>query len=288
MRSPTSRGGRRAPAPTLPRWQAVALGALHGPAELLPISSSGHMATVPWLLGWSYAELDGEQRKRFEVALHAATAAALALATRRELGETRRAIGVARAALLAIPSVAPAALIGWALERPIERRLGTPAATAIGLLGGTLAIALADRAPEARCWREARPADAAWLGIAQALALFPGVSRSGTVTAAARFRRFTREDASRLSRHTALPVIAGAALLKAGGLRRRPLEPALRVTFAAGVGASFCSTLLCARLLLRAQGGRWLLACCLYRAALAGAVLRRVMASRETPRRRRR
>ena len=63
---------------------ATALGILHGPAELLPVSSSGHVALVPWLLGWPYAGLDPEPRKAFEVALHAGTAAALivALATR--------------------------------------------------------------------------------------------------------------------------------------------------------------------------------------------------------------
>ncbi len=58
--------------------QAVALGALHGPAELLPISSSGHIALVPWLLEWDYDQLDNELRKSFEVALHAGTALALA------------------------------------------------------------------------------------------------------------------------------------------------------------------------------------------------------------------
>src|SRR3954467_6090263 len=56
---------------------AIVLGLLHGPAELLPVSSSGHVAVVPWLLGWPYSGLDGELRKAFEVALHAGTAAAL-------------------------------------------------------------------------------------------------------------------------------------------------------------------------------------------------------------------
>src|SRR5437763_6183204 len=66
---------------------AVALGVLHGPAELLPISSSGHVTLVPWLLGWPYPELDPELRKAFEVALHAGTAAALLIALRGEVVE---------------------------------------------------------------------------------------------------------------------------------------------------------------------------------------------------------
>ena len=68
----------------LPIVQAVALGLLHGPAELLPISSSGHVTLVPWLLGWSYPRLDPELRKSFEVALHAGTAAALLVGLRAE------------------------------------------------------------------------------------------------------------------------------------------------------------------------------------------------------------
>ena len=75
------------PQAELPLGQALALGVLHGPAELLPVSSSGHVELVPWLLGWSYAELDGELRKAFEVALHAGTAAALLVALREEVGE---------------------------------------------------------------------------------------------------------------------------------------------------------------------------------------------------------
>src|SRR5205809_6905938 len=73
--------------PELELRHALALGVLHGPAELLPISSSGHTELVPWLLGWSYADLDGELRKAFEVALHAGTAAALLVALRDEVGE---------------------------------------------------------------------------------------------------------------------------------------------------------------------------------------------------------
>ena len=74
----------------LPLGQAVALGLLHGPAELLPISSSGHIAVVPWLAGWNYHRLDDELRKSFEVALHTGTAAALLLTLRREVDEAIR------------------------------------------------------------------------------------------------------------------------------------------------------------------------------------------------------
>ena len=88
------RASRRWPPPSAGRaasiGHAVALGLLQGPAELLPISSSGHIALVPWLLGWPYADLDAELRKSFEVALHAGTAAALLIVLRREVVDTVR------------------------------------------------------------------------------------------------------------------------------------------------------------------------------------------------------
>ena len=69
---------------------ALALGLLQGPAELLPVSSSGHTTLLPWLAGWPYAELDGELRKSFEVALHAGAGLALAIDMRSELLEQAR------------------------------------------------------------------------------------------------------------------------------------------------------------------------------------------------------
>jgi len=124
---------RRAADGALRTRDAVALGLLHGPAELLPVSSSGHVAVVPWLLDWPYQRLDGELRKAFEVALHAGTAAALVVGLRDELAHAARGLDRRRAQLIVL-SFVPPALVGCLLERPIERRLGTPATTAAGLL----------------------------------------------------------------------------------------------------------------------------------------------------------
>src|ERR1700716_4485301 len=87
---------------------AVVLGALHGPAELLPISSSGHVALGPWLLDWPHARLDPELRKAFEVALHAGTAAALVVALRDEVADALFELDRRRGALL-LPSAPPPA-----------------------------------------------------------------------------------------------------------------------------------------------------------------------------------
>ncbi len=250
---------------------AVALGALQGPAELLPISSSGHVTLLPWLLGWDYDRLDDGLRKAFEVALHAGSAAALLLVLRAEVSEALRGADRQRLSLIGL-SCAPAALAGYALERPIERRLGRPATIAGGLLAGSAALAVADRRPELRGPNEADWRDALWVGMAQACALVPGVSRNGATLAAARWRRFTGEEASRLSRHASLPVIAGATGLKAIRVGRA-LPPGTALPFAAGAATSFASTLVSAFLLLRLERGHSLRPYAAYRTALAGVVL---------------
>jgi len=111
---------------SLPLRHALALGLMHGPAELLPISSSGHTTLVPWLLGWPYPELDPALRKSFEVALHAGTAVGLLIALRSEVGEAAASFDRRRAILIA-GSFIPPAIVGYTLEGPIEKRLGTPA-----------------------------------------------------------------------------------------------------------------------------------------------------------------
>jgi undecaprenyl-diphosphatase len=263
------------PSQAPPLGEALALGALHGPAELLPISSSGHTSLVPWLLGWRYGELDPELRKSFEIALHAGTAAALLITLRGEVGEAVEGLN-ARRLILIVLSFVPPAVVGFTLERPIERRLGTPGTVAAGLLVGSAAMAWADRSPQTRGHEEAGAADALWLGVAQSCALFPGVSRNGATLAAARLRGFAREDANRLSRHVALPVIAGATLLKGIRLSKSGLPPSARVPFAAGAAASFASTLGSTWLIRQVERDRSLWPYAAYRAALATAVLARL------------
>src|SRR5665213_2226160 len=93
--------------PELTVGQATALGALHGPAELLPISSSGHVALIPWLLGWDYERLDAELRKSFEVALHAGTATALLITLRSEVHDTMRSMSPRLVGLIALSFMPP-------------------------------------------------------------------------------------------------------------------------------------------------------------------------------------
>src|ERR1700721_2269380 len=96
-----------------PLRHAVALGLMQGPAELLPISSSGHTTLIPWLVGWSYGELRGGPRKAFEVPPPAGGGIALAIDMRGELSEQLRSTSPRRALLLAL-SLGPAAIAGFA------------------------------------------------------------------------------------------------------------------------------------------------------------------------------
>ncbi len=248
------------------------LGAVQGPAELLPVSSSAHLSLVPWFAGWHLERLDPASRKDFEVALHAGTAAALLVGQRRAIAQELRRMDARRGAAIALSAALPAA-VGFALEHPIERRLGGPRTIAAGLVSGSAAMLLADRNPQARGPEDVGALDGVALGVAQAVALAPGVSRTGATLAAARWRRFTRREADLLSRTVAVPVILGAATLRVARMRRRGLAIPARRALLAGGTAAFASTLVSQRLI--SQKGRdrspWPYAA--YRLGLAGAVV---------------
>ena len=202
--------------------QALVLGLLQGLGEFLPISSSGHLIVVPWLLGWP------EHSLAFDVALHVGTLAAVVFAF---AGDWRRLLasglrGTLRGrpfaepegrllGLLALASV-PGAVAGLLLEKRAETVFRSPGLVAItmGLLGGVLF--LADRRA-----RDASPGgvtsvrDALLIGLAQGLAIVPGVSRSGATISMALFLGYGREEAARFSFLLATPITFGAAALKA-------------------------------------------------------------------------
>ncbi len=250
----------------------MALGAIQGPTELLPVSSSGHLVLVPSTLGWRYRDLDPELRKSFEVALHTGGAVALLIGLRHEVAAYARSFGVENLVNLAL-SFAPAALAALAFERPIERHLSEPRPVAIALIAGAVAMAAADGFPEERGREEATAVDALAIGFAQACALVPGVSRNGATLSAARVLRFRRPDANVISRQIALPVILGAAVLKGVRLAGRGLPPGVAAGMLAGAGAAFASTLASMRLIAMLERSRSLLPYAGYRAALGAVAL---------------
>jgi undecaprenyl-diphosphatase len=265
----------------LPLRHAVALGLVQGPTELLPVSSSAHTTLIPLLLRWPYGELDGEQRKSFEVALHAGAGVALAIDMRTELLAAARVLDGRRVLTIAL-SLAPAALTGVVLGPLIERRLGGPRSIAAGLLAGGAAMALADTrdAGAERSEDDAQPGDGCARGLAQSIALAPGVSRYGATLPAARARGFSRSGAQALSWHAALPVMLGASSLQAARLVHRGLPSGSAAPLTAGACSAFVSTLLSARLLRRRIHA--LLPYSLYRMLLAALVLARLR-GRQTP-----
>lgn len=223
-----------------PGRELIALGLIQGPAEMLPVSSSAHLALL------HRPEMSPSDRKETEVGLHLGSAIAF-LADRPRI----------RPGFLAA-ATAPPVIAGFLLMRVVEERLGTPRTIAVGLLAGSAAMVLADRVPEVRTepdWR-----DGLAMGLGQASALLPGVSRSGACWAAARSRGFTREAATSLSREAALPVLVGAAVLKARHVR----------ALAPGIAAAAVSTFAARRLPVR-QAPAWPWA--VYRTALAAAIL---------------
>ncbi len=315
---------------------AVVLGLLHGPTELLPISSSAHTTLVPWLAGWPYDQLDPRLRKSFEVALHAGTAAALLLRPpsggtprNRDTATTTDSEHLARTRLgFLIAALAPPALVGYMLGGQIERRLGTPAKIAYGLLAGSAAMGGAEvykkwHAPRARGGHRhfednnlqaqraapdpsghnatgpveqttatgtserkvgSRPAlsanarDGLALGLAQALALIPGVSRSGATLATARARGFSRQEADQLSWTVGLPVIAGATMLQGTRLAHRraraDMPPGTALPLAVGGASAFLSTLASSKALNPRRRAQLLPVCIAYRVVLAAYVIR--------------
>lgn len=244
------------------------LGLIQGPAELLPVSSSGHLVLVPRLLGWDHAGLPAEVRKTFEVALHAGSAPALLVAARRHgLGDLR---------LLGL-TLLPPAVLGGVFESAIEGRLGSVGSVCAGQVAGGVALLLADLAPERRSTPTA--VDHLAVGFAQAAALAPGVSRFGAALSAARLRGLARPSALQLSLRAALPVTVAAGALKGVRMAQGDLAPELYRPLAAGSLAALASSLVSLPLLsaLERRGVLRALAC--YRIALGVTVLAHTLAA---------
>lgn len=210
----------------LPDWQALILGLTQGLTELLPISSSGHLILVPWLGNWHYLESHAAYNKTFDVALHAGTLVAvvayfwadIVAILRAWVGSIRRrsiSSQNERLAWLLLIATVPAAIAGAVGENVIEEHLGQP--WQIGIVLAVFAVVLwfADRLPERKTMTSLRYRDAFALGCAQMISLLPGVSRSGITITCARLFKLDRDSAARFSFLMLVPVVFGAAALKA-------------------------------------------------------------------------
>lgn len=199
-------------------WEGVLLGFLQGATEFLPVSSSGHLVMGQSLLGLSLPGLG------FEVALHLATLLSVLIVYRARLASLARGlIDRDRAAVryvgLILAASVPAALVGIGFESRFERLFDVPAVTGWALIV-TGFVLWSSRGALAREPRS-RPglADAVLMGVAQAVAIVPGISRSGTTVVTGLWRGVDPEEAAAFSFIMSIPAIAGAALLKLPELR---------------------------------------------------------------------
>ncbi len=227
--------------------EAIILGLLQGIAEFLPISSSGHLILIPWLTGFQLPDLT------FGVFVHAGSMAGILIYFWREWWDmlkggvtwirTREVTASFRLLLLLIIGTIPAALVGVFLEDSIEMIFGKPLIVAIALIGTALVLFLGEKLGKGDEYPQSLTVvDAILIGIAQMIAIIPGLSRSGMTLTAGRLRRLNRAEAARFSFLLSVPVIAGAALIEIA----RFITQAEPLTNAAVLIAGFVSALIAA------------------------------------------
>lgn len=246
--------------------QSVVLGVVQGLTEFLPVSSSGHLILVPRVLGWP------DQGLAFDAVIHLGTLAALLTFFWPDL--LRMARGADRQlALLLIAASVPAAGAGLLFDELIESRLRHPLVVAGSLIVWGLVMWIAD-------WRAARrrqstesPFEVAWrpglaVGVAQALALVPGTSRSGITITAGLFAGMNRVAAARFAFLLSIPITAAAGGGKTLALLRRGLDPTLAGPLAVGLATAFIAGLVAVWFLVRFLEHRSLLPFVIYRCAL--------------------
>ena len=212
-------------AAALPNWEALVLGLVQGTTELLPISSSGHLILVPWLADWQYLEEHDAFNQTFDVALHLGTLVAvvgyfwrdlivLVRAWFRTLRTRRLGAAEERIAWFVFVATIPAALVGFLGEDVIAERLGEPWQIAILLVLFGAVLWWADRRPPTREMGDLGLVAAVGVGVAQSLALMPGVSRSGITISAGRLLGLDRDAAARFSFLLLVPTVLGAVVFK--------------------------------------------------------------------------
>jgi len=237
--------------------QALILGLVQGATEFLPISSSGHLVLVPWLLGWKNPGL------AFDTFLHLGTLVAVLAYFRHDLwslalawaGSLReRSLGVprARVAWLIIWATLPAVVMGLTLEDLFERLFAAPVWVSIFLLVTGLLLFVGERVRKGESRMESLTwLDALLIGLAQGVAIAPGVSRSGATISAGLWRGLKREEAARFSFLLATPAILGANLLQLWELVRLSGDGEVASTFLVGFLAAAVSGYLAIHFFLR-------------------------------------
>ena len=237
------------------------LGITQGVTEFAPVSSSGHLIIVPWLFGWTILQ-NSELNKTFDVALHVGTLIGALVYFRHDVARylaawirsiRRRSIASAdeRLAWALVVGTIPGALAGALFESVIEDKLGQPWLIAVMLIVfGVILVVVDSAAPIRRRMADLSVRDGLVMGVAQAVALQPGVSRSGVTITTGRALGLDRESAARFSFLLALPIIAGAGILKGIDVAGTGLPAGMAWPFVWGMVASAVSGFLMIAFLL--------------------------------------
>jgi undecaprenyl-diphosphatase len=265
-------------------FQALVMGIVQGFTEFLPVSSSGHLIIVPFLFGWHDPFIDS---LAFSVMLHIGTLLALfiyfwadwlrlipaGLATIRD--RSFRGDPDRRLAWLLVAATIPAAIVGFLFNDIIESNVREVGLVALNLVVGGGILWLADqRGGRAKGVTDVSFPVAFGIGAAQAVALVPGISRSGISISAARFAGLGREAAARFSFLMAAPVTAGAAIFELRKLMTGEAGVAVSIEpLVIGMVAAFVSGIIAIGVLLRYVRTRSMTVFVVYRLVLAGIVL---------------
>lgn len=224
-------------------FKAILLGLVQGITEFFPVSSTAHLILLPWFFGW-----EGEVNTlTFDVALHGGTLAALVACFYRDwidlIFRDRKKM------FFIIAATIPAGAAGVSLNDYVEHALRSPLIIVFSLIAIGIVMLLAERL-SARVKKEPTFADSILIGTAQAIALVPGVSRSGITITAGLFKNLTREAAARFSFLLSMPIIGGATLLEG---RKMVMNPEFHSfdLFTAGFVAAFISGFFAIKFLLR-------------------------------------
>jgi len=259
--------------------EAIILGIVQGITEFLPISSSAHLILMPWMFGWHGTLIDS---LKFDVALHAGTLVAILAYFWRDwlvlltsffkgMGNGDWRTGEGRFVWYIVLATIPAGIVGFAFEHVIEQTFRDPLVIVGSLVLISIVMLAADRfSKKTQTIERMTLLHALFIGCAQALALVPGVSRSGITIVAGLLAGYTRESAARFSFLLSTPVIAGAAVLK---LRHLGLTSEEIFPFSLGVLFSAIVGYLSIQFLLRYLARHSLNLFIGYRLALAGVVL---------------
>jgi undecaprenyl-diphosphatase len=257
-------------------FQAIVLGLIQGLTEFLPISSSAHLSLAPLLLGWQDPGL------AFDVALHFGTLVAVLwyfrdqwLALIKASGQliaTRRVDTVEKKRVMfLILATIPGAIGGLLLEEKAETVFRAPALTAVALIVMGLILWIVDKVSEqTRHLDSMRWLDALLIGLAQVVALVPGVSRSGSTITAGRGLKLDRQSAAVFSFLMSMPIIGAAVVLKG---REVLQHGGITTEIVAGVLAAAISSWFAITILLRYVSRHSYGIFALYRVILGVAVL---------------